>query len=33
MFIKFSQVSAFLTKPFNTDDFLEAIKNAIASKQ
>jgi CheY-like chemotaxis protein len=33
MFSKFSQVSAFLTKPFNTDDFLEAIKNAIASKQ
>ena len=33
MFSKFSQVSAFLTKPVNTDDFLEAIKNAIASKQ
>ncbi|GAB4033555.1 MAG: hypothetical protein Fur0012_13370 [Elusimicrobiota bacterium] len=29
MFSKFNQVSAFLTKPFNTDDLLEAVKNAL----
>ena len=32
MFQRFSQVAAFLTKPFNTDDLAEAIKNAIAKK-
>jgi len=29
MFQRFSQVSAFMTKPFNTDDFLEAVKTAL----
>ena len=29
MFQRFSQVSAFLTKPFNTDDFLESVKTAL----
>ncbi len=29
MFSKFNQVSAFLTKPFNTDDLLDAVKNAL----
>jgi CheY-like chemotaxis protein len=33
MFTKFTQVNAFLTKPFNTDDLIEAVKNALASKQ
>jgi DNA-binding response OmpR family regulator len=32
MFQRFSQVSAFLTKPFNTDDLTEAIKNALTKK-
>lgn len=32
MFHRFSQVSAFLTKPFNTDDLTEAIKNALTKK-
>ena len=32
MFQRFSQVSAFLTKPFNADDLSEAIKNALAKK-
>ena len=30
MFQKFTQVSAFLSKPFNTDDFLESVKTALA---
>ena len=29
MFQKFSQVAAFLTKPFNTDDLMEAVKTAL----
>lgn len=29
LFVKFKQVVAFLTKPFNTDDLLEAIKNGL----
>jgi DNA-binding response OmpR family regulator len=29
LFSKFNQVVAFLTKPFNTDDLLDAVKNAI----
>ena len=29
MFQKFPQVSAFLTKPFNTDDLMEAVKTAL----
>ena len=32
MFQRFSQVASFLTKPFNTDDLTEAIKNALAKK-
>ena len=32
MFQKFQQVSAFLTKPFNTDDLLEAVKTALIKK-
>ena len=32
MFQRFSQVAAFLTKPFNTDDLTEAIKNALAKR-
>ena len=32
MFQKFEQVSAFLTKPFNTDDLLEAVKTALDKK-
>jgi CheY-like chemotaxis protein len=32
MFQRFSQVAAFLTKPFNTDDLMEAVKNALAKK-
>lgn len=32
MFQKFPQVSAFMTKPFNTDDLLEAVKTALAKK-
>ena len=31
MFQRFTQVSAFLSKPFNTDDFLEAVKTALAN--
>lgn len=30
LFVKFNQVVAFLTKPFNTDDLLEAIKNGLS---
>jgi DNA-binding response OmpR family regulator len=30
MFQKFPQVAAFLTKPFNTDDLMEAVKSALA---
>lgn len=33
MFQRFSQVAAFMTKPFNTDDLLEAVKGALAKKQ
>jgi len=33
MFQRFSQVAAFLTKPFNTDDLMEAVKSALAKKQ
>jgi DNA-binding response OmpR family regulator len=29
MFQKFPQVSSFLTKPFNTDDLMEAVKTAL----
>lgn len=32
MFQRFTQVSAFLTKPFNTDDLLEAVKTALMKK-
>ena len=32
MFQRFSQVAAFLTKPFNTDDLMAAVKNALAKK-
>ena len=32
MFQRFSQVAAFLTKPFNTDDLMEAVKSALAKK-
>ena len=32
MFQRFSQVAAFMTKPFNTDDLLEAVKTALAKK-
>ncbi|MEF3279817.1 MAG: response regulator [Elusimicrobiota bacterium] len=32
LFLKFSQVVAFLTKPFNTDDLLEAVKSALEKK-
>jgi len=32
MFQRFSQVAAFLTKPFNTDDLSEAIKTALTKK-
>ncbi|MBU2530331.1 MAG: response regulator [Elusimicrobia bacterium] len=31
MFQRFTQVRAFLSKPFNTDDFLEAVKTALAN--
>ena len=31
MFQKFAQVSAFLTKPFNTDDLTEAVKTALST--
>ncbi|MCG2725476.1 MAG: response regulator [Elusimicrobia bacterium] len=31
MFQRFAQVSSFLTKPFNTDDLLEAVKTALAN--
>ncbi len=30
MFQRFTQVSAFLTKPFNTDDLMEAVKTALS---
>ena len=29
---RFSQVTAFLTKPFNTDDLMEAVKKALEKK-
>ena len=32
MFQRFSQVAAFLTKPFNTEDLTEAIKGALTKK-
>lgn len=32
MFQKFTQVFAFLTKPFNTDDLMEAVKNGLLKK-
>ena len=32
MFQRFSQVTGFLTKPFNTDDLMEAVKNGLAKK-
>lgn len=32
LFVKFNQVVAFLTKPFNTDDLFEAVKNALEKK-
>jgi len=32
LFQRFSQVAAFLTKPFNTDDLTEAIKTALVKK-
>ncbi|MEI7481559.1 MAG: response regulator [Elusimicrobiota bacterium] len=32
MFQRFSQVAAFLTKPFNTDDLMEAVKTALTNK-
>jgi len=32
MFQRFSQVTAFLTKPFNTDDLTEAIKSALVKR-
>ncbi|OIO00618.1 MAG: hypothetical protein AUJ51_09830 [Elusimicrobia bacterium CG1_02_56_21] len=32
MFQRFSQVAAFLTKPFNTDDLTEAVKNGLAKR-
>lgn len=32
LFTKFNQVAAFLTKPFNTDDLLDAINNALSNK-
>jgi DNA-binding response OmpR family regulator len=32
LFIKFNQVVAFLTKPFNTDDLFEAIKNGLEKR-
>ena len=32
MFQRFSQVAAFMTKPFNTDDLLEAVKTALVKK-
>ena len=32
MFQRFSQVAGFLTKPFNTDDLTEAVKNGLAKK-
>ena len=30
MFRRFTQVTAFLTKPFNTDDLMEAVKTALS---
>lgn len=32
MFQRFSQVTAYLTKPFNTDDLMEAVKSALVSQ-
>ena len=32
MFQRFSQVAGFLTKPFNTDDLIEAVKNGLTKK-
>ena len=32
MFQRFSQVAGFLTKPFNTDDLMEAVKNGLTKK-
>lgn len=33
MFQSITQVTAFLSKPFNTDDFLEAVKTALGKKE
>jgi DNA-binding response OmpR family regulator len=33
MFQRFSQVVGFLTKPFNTDDLMEAVKNGLTKKE
>ncbi len=33
LFVKFDQVVSFLTKPFNTDDLLEAVKTALENKE
>ena len=32
MFQRFSQVAGFLTKPFNTEDLTEAVKNGLIKK-
>ena len=32
MFQKFTQVKAYLTKPFNTDDLMESVKNALTER-
>lgn len=32
LFVKFNQVVAFLTKPVNTDDLFEVVKNALEKK-
>ena len=32
MFQRFSQVAGFLTKPFNTDDLMDAVKNGLIKK-
>ena len=32
LFSKFNQVAAFLTKPFSTDELLEAVKEALEKK-
>jgi DNA-binding response OmpR family regulator len=32
LFAKFNQVSSFLTKPFNVDELIDAVKNALEKK-